>query len=83
MPLAEAWQSGARVWSAQQREAVANDPAGLIAVSAAAEPADWLPPNEDIRCLYAAVWIESKATWGVAADPDEIAAPVTLASICD
>ncbi|MCY4369546.1 MAG: hypothetical protein OXF41_09035 [bacterium] len=62
MPLAEARESGARVWSAQQREAVANDPAGLIAVSAAAEPADWLPPNQDIRCVNAAVSIETKTT---------------------
>ena len=74
VPLAEAWESGARLWSAQQREAFANDPAGLIAVSAAStakgvsDPADWLPPNEDVRCVYAAVSIEAKTTWGVAAD---------------
>ncbi|MCY4369956.1 MAG: hypothetical protein OXF41_11225 [bacterium] len=82
VPLAEGWESGAWVWSARQRVAVAHDRAGLVAVSAAAEPADWLPPNEDVRCVYAAVWIEAKATWGVAADPAEIAAPETLTSIC-
>ena len=89
VPLAEAWESGARLWTAQQREAFANDPAGLIAVSAAAntakgasDPADWLPPNQDVRCVYAAVWIEIKATWGLTADPDEIAALETLANIC-
>ncbi|MDE0171393.1 MAG: HNH endonuclease family protein [bacterium] len=89
VPLAEAWESGARLWSAEQREAFANDMTGLIAVSAAAntskgasDPAEWLPQNEDVRCIYGAVWIEVKATWGLTADPAEIDALEALAAVC-
>ncbi len=55
VPLAEAWKSGARLWTAAEREAFANDTAGLVAVSAASnlakgasDPTDWLPDNEDV-----------------------------------
>lgn len=89
VPLAEAWESGARLWSAEQREAFANDMTGLIAVSAAAntskgasDPAEWLPQNEDVRCIYGAVWIEVKATWGLTADPAELDALEALAAVC-
>ena len=89
VPLAEAWESGARLWSAEQREAFANAEDGLVAVSAssnmakaASDPAGWLPPNEDVWCVYVAVWIEVKATWGLSADPDEIAVLESLAEVC-
>ena len=89
VPLAEAWESGARLWSAEQREAFANAEDGLVAVSAASnmakaasDPAGWLPPNEDVWCVYAAVWIETKVTWGLSADPDELAVLESLAEVC-
>ena len=89
VPLAEAWESGARLWTAEQREAFANAEDGLVAVSAASnmakaasDPARWLPPNQDVWCVYAAVWIETKATWGLSADLDEIAVLESLAEDC-
>ena len=89
VPLAEAWESGARLWTAEQREAFANAEDGLVAVSAASnmakaasDPAGWLPPNQDVWCVYVAVWIEVKATWGLSADPDELAALEALAEDC-
>ena len=89
VPLAEAWESGARLWTAEQREAFANAEDGLVAVSAASnmakaasDPARWLPPNEDVWCIYVAVWIEVKATWDLTADDAEIAALTSLAETC-
>jgi hypothetical protein len=63
VPLSYAWQAGAWQWSAEQREAFANDPAELRAVDgptntrrAARGPARWLPPNAAAHCAYAADW---------------------------
>lgn len=84
VPLAEAWDSGARDWSAQEREQYANDldhADALIAVTASSnrsksdkDPAEWLPPREDFLCTYAATWIDIKIEWDLAADHDEVAA---------
>lgn len=90
VPLAEAWESGARLWDSEQREAFANDTTGLVAVSGASntakgasDPTDWLPPNKDVWCAYAAVWIEVKAAWGLTADQPEIDALTLLADTCN
>ena len=90
VPLAEAWESGARLWPAETREAFANAEDALVAVSASSnrakgafDPAEWLPPNTDIHCLYAAVWIEVKAVWGLSADQAEVAALTALAETCN
>ncbi|MYA02270.1 MAG: HNH endonuclease [Chloroflexi bacterium] len=90
VPLAEAWESGARLWNEADREAFANDTAGLVAVSASAntakgasDPADWLPPNEDVWCTYAAVWVEHKATWNLTADQSEYDTLAALALECN
>ena len=90
VPLAEAWKSGARLWTDAEREAFANDTAGLVAVSAASnlakgasDPTDWLPDNEDVWCTYAAVWIEVKAAWNLTADQAEHDALTALAVRCN
>ncbi len=54
VPLAESWDSGASAWTAQRREAYANDQGSatsLVAVAARSnrsksdqDPAEWLPP---------------------------------------
>ncbi|MET0453237.1 MAG: HNH endonuclease family protein, partial [Mycobacterium sp.] len=51
VPLALAWDLGARDWSDEMRARFANDPANLLAVQGQAnqdkgdaEPADWMPP---------------------------------------
>ena len=60
VPLALAWDLGARDWTDELRVRFANDPANLIAVSGPAnqdkgdgEPADWMPPNRAFWCQYA------------------------------
>ena len=78
VPLAEAWDSGARSWNSERREAFANDEGALVAVTArsnrskgAADPADWMPSNSDFTCPYAAAWVATKARWGLTMDRQE------------
>jgi hypothetical protein len=73
VPLAEAWESGARSWSAGKREAYANDLAEsrtLIAVTAHAnrskgdrDPSEWQPLKN--RCTYLSSWVAVKLRWGL------------------
>lgn len=60
VPLALAWDLGARDWTDELRTRFANDPANLIAVQGQAnqdkgdeQPADWMPPNHAFWCQYA------------------------------
>jgi uncharacterized protein DUF1524 len=64
VPLALAWDLGARDWPEGLRVRFANDPANLIAVAGAAnqdkgdsEPARWMPANEAFHCQYAVQFI--------------------------
>ncbi|MEU0896777.1 HNH endonuclease family protein [Streptomyces massasporeus] len=92
VPLAEAWDSGASAWTAQRREAYANDQgaeASLVAVTARSnrskadqDPAQWLPPAGDAHCRYAAEWTGTKLRWNLTVDGTERAALNDLASVC-
>ncbi|MET8038945.1 HNH endonuclease family protein [Streptomyces sp. NPDC005345] len=91
VPLAEAWDSGAAVWTAARREAYANDqgaPNSLIAVSASSnqskadkDPAAWLPVPAD-QCVYAADWVADKLRWQLTADAAERDALARLSEGC-
>jgi Protein of unknown function (DUF1524) len=59
VPLALAWDLGARNWTDETRLRFANDPANLLAVAGQAnqdksdlEPAAWMPPNRAFWCQY-------------------------------
>ena len=59
VPLALAWDLGARDWPDEMRRRFANDPANLLAVDGQAnqdkgdaEPANWMPPNQAFWCQY-------------------------------
>ncbi|MFF8479112.1 HNH endonuclease family protein [Streptomyces sp. NPDC015414] len=92
VPLAEAWDSGASVWSAAEREAYANDlgdDRALIAVSAASnrskadqDPSTWLPPAAGYRCQYVTDWIADKTRWNLSIDATEEAALTGELSRC-
>ncbi len=65
VPLALAWDLGARNWPDELRLRFANDPANLIAVAGGAnqdkgdgEPAVWMPPNRAFWCQYAVQFAE-------------------------
>jgi len=82
--LKEAWDSGAKTWTAERRQAFANDVItafSLIAVSASSnrskgdrDPAEWMPPRREYWCQYAIEWVGVKATWALSVDPAEKAA---------
>lgn len=59
VPLALAWDLGAREWPDALRVRFANDPANLLAVDGDANqskgdqaPATWMPPNQTFWCQY-------------------------------
>jgi hypothetical protein len=92
VPLAESWDSGASAWSAQRREAYANDQGAatsLVAVTARSnrskadqDPAQWLPPAAGVRCRYVAEWVGTKLRWALSADETEVAALAEVAAGC-
>jgi len=81
VPLAEAWDSGARQWDTARRRAFANDlaiPDALFAVTASVnrskgdqDPAQWMPPRSAYRCDYVVAWIRVKHRWGLSVDSAE------------
>jgi len=70
--LSDAWQKGARQWTKDKRESLANDPLNLLAVDYSAnrvkgdaDAATWLPPDKGFRCAYVARQIAVKKKYGV------------------
>ncbi|MGA5703084.1 HNH endonuclease family protein [Peterkaempfera bronchialis] len=92
VPLAESWDSGAWQWTAERREAYANDlgdPRSLLAVTAASnrskgdqDPADWLPPYQGDRCEYVTDWVVVKTRWSLSIDDAERRTLVQWAGQC-
>jgi hypothetical protein len=90
VPLAEAWDSGARGWSAAMRRSYANDlgdSRSLVAVTdsvnqakADRDPAEWLPAYD--RCRYVREWTVVKVRWRLTVDSGEKAALKRLAAGC-
>jgi Protein of unknown function (DUF1524) len=81
VPLKEAWVSGARLWSVNNRTRYANDlsfPTSLVAVTdnvnqskGDKDPAEWLPPRTAARCTYAIQWVQVKYRWRLSINPAE------------
>ncbi|MEU1863657.1 HNH endonuclease family protein [Streptomyces gardneri] len=92
-PLAEAWDSGASAWTAERREAYANDQdaaASLVAVTARSnrakadrDPAEWMPPLSEAHCRYISEWTATKLRWGLSADQAEADALKVYAEACE
>ena len=82
VPLGNVHQSGAWIWSAEQRERYANyldDPPHLIAVTASANrskgargPHQWKPDDQGYWCQCAIDWISIKSKWGLTVTQDEL-----------
>ena len=75
VPLALAWDLGARDWTDELRTRFANDPANLIAVDGEVnqdksdgEPAVWMPPNHAIWCQYAMQFVAVLRGYGLPVD---------------
>ena len=90
VPLAEAWDSGARTWTAQRRQDYANDLTDsrtLVGVTASynrskgdQDVAEWLPPIN--HCRYIKDWVAVKIRWSLTADSAEVAALKNVAAGC-
>ena len=75
VPLALAWDLGARNWTDDMRLRFANDPANLIAVQGQAnqdkgdkEPATWMPPNHAFWCQYSVQFANVLRGYGLPVD---------------
>lgn len=78
VPLAEAWRSGARHWTAEDRAEFANDPLNLLATTRAVNsaksdlsPDQWLPAEQARACDYVVRYVAVKVKYELAVDPDE------------
>ncbi|MEO3776316.1 HNH endonuclease family protein [Micromonospora sp. B11E3] len=92
VPLAEAWDSGARNWSTSRRQAYANDLGDyrpLVAVTdnvnqakSDQDPATWMPPYSGARCRYVNEWVATKIRWRLTVDSAEKNALTSWANSC-
>jgi hypothetical protein len=89
VPLAYAWDQGARYWTDQLRIRFANDPANLLAVERQAnqdkgdqEPANWMPPNAAFHCQYAMQFIAVLRGYGLPVDAPSVPALRQAAETC-
>jgi uncharacterized protein DUF1524 len=89
VPLALAWDLGARNWPDDLRLRFANDPANLLSVAGGAnqdksdsEPSLWMPPNVAFRCQYAVQFIAVLRGYGLPVDAPSAGALREAASTC-
>ncbi|MFG1678288.1 HNH endonuclease family protein [Micromonospora sp. NPDC049282] len=92
VPLAEAWDSGARTWSTSRRQAYANDLGDARALAAVTDnvnqakgdqdPGTWLPPYASARCRYVGEWVAVKIRWRLTVDSAEKSALTSWANNC-
>jgi len=90
VPLAEAWDSGARTWTTTTRKAFANDLGDyrtLVGVTdnvnqakGDQDPATWLPQYD--KCRYLREFVAVKLRWRLSIDSAEKQAMTSLASSC-
>ena len=90
VPLAEAWGSGAKRWTADTRTRYANDLGDrrtLVAVTdnvnqskGSKDPAQWLPRYD--QCRYVREWVAVKLRWRLTADAAEKRRVVARADHC-
>lgn len=90
VPLAEAWDSGARTWTSTERRDYANDLGdyrSLVGVTdnvnqskGDQDPSTWMPQYD--KCRYLGEWIAVKHRWRLTIDSTEKSSLQSLASSC-
>ncbi|SDL09670.1 Protein of unknown function [Nocardioides sp. YR527] len=88
VPLAEAWDSGARTWTSTERRDYANDLGyygSLVGVTdnenqekSDADPAEWMPDLQ--KCRYLKEYVSVKIRWRLSVDSTEKSALTNLTS---
>lgn len=91
VPLAEAWDSGARSWTSTQRRSFANDLGDyrpLVGVTdnvnqakSDQDPAEWMPTYSE--CRYIREYVAVKIRWRLSVDSTEKSALRSWANSCD
>lgn len=92
VPLAEAWDSGARLWTSAQRKSFANDLGDTRSLAAVTDnenqsksdqdPATWMPSYATATCRYIGEWVAVKLRWRLKVDTAEKAALASAADGC-
>ena len=89
VPLAAAWVQGAKGWTADRREAFANDPANLMATTREQNSAkgdstaeEWTPSDKNYGCSYATVVVTVKQRFSLTVTAAEAAALKGLLATC-
>lgn len=92
VPLAEAWDSGARTWTTAQRQSFANDLGDARSLAAVTDnvnqsksdqdPAEWMPPLSSVHCRYIGEWAAVKTRWALTVDSAEKSALTSYANSC-
>jgi hypothetical protein len=92
VPLAEAWDSGARNWTTTQRRSFANDLGDFRPLAAVTDnvnqakgdqdPATWMPPYSSASCRYINEWVAVKLRWRLTVDGAEKSALTSWANSC-
>jgi hypothetical protein len=90
VPLAEAWDSGARLWTTAQRQSYANDLGDyrtLVGVTDSVNSAkgdqdiaEWLPTYD--KCRYLREYVAVKIRWRLSVNSGEKTAMQSLAADC-
>jgi hypothetical protein len=90
VPLAEAWDSGARRWTSKTRERYANDLGDRRTLVAVTDNVNESKGDQDIRewvpdkhvCRYTREWTAVKTRWSLAVDRSEKRALARLSHSC-
>jgi hypothetical protein len=91
VPLANAWRSGAKNWTTQQRQDFANDMIRpqLLAVTSSLneskgdqDPSQWKPPSRGFWCTYATDWVVVKYSWKLTVTAAEKGALTDMLGTC-
>jgi hypothetical protein len=92
VPLAEAWDSGARSWTTSRRRSFANDlgdSRSLVAVKDSVnqskgdkDPAEWMPSYSGATCRYVREWVAVKIRWRLTVNSAEKTRLTSLANSC-
>ncbi|MBE5459439.1 hypothetical protein E3G69_003163 [Mycobacteroides abscessus] len=89
VPLAYAWDMGAREWQPATRWRFANDPANLIAVQGQVNkdkgdqaPGSWMPPNKEFWCQYSMQFAEVVRGYHLSVDKQSANAIRKAAQTC-
>jgi len=90
VPLAEAWDSGARNWTTAQRRSYANDLGDhrtLVGVTDTVnqakgdqDPTTWMPTHD--KCRYLREWVAVKLRWRLKVDSAEKSKLQSVAANC-